>query len=248
MKQEPPIEVQFKPKGCAKNFLVQIPAHVVSTFQNLDPGDEADIVESLAECYRRLNEEWSNAELKPIMWWGDAQWKFFPPLDRFTEGFPENFIKQSEAANNPAIKKEVLRLVRYSGFGGLNPPQIAPLLRLAVLQAIREDDEAFFKALGRVLDKPRVFSVKPKDRTGIEKLLLEHWISQTKTDVQLCCFTDQAVDDFFRAIGISFTLDAVRKARQRLGLRAMRRKLIKSVERRGNIILLGSHQSHKTRL
>lgn len=118
-----------------------------------------------------------------------------------------------------------------------------------IYQAAQEPDITFFKRLGRNLSdkKGRRPDLDWNDCENIACLLVDFWIGRPDTHPNfppLCFFTDQALADW-----CGFALDtnsdnrnfsAVRKWRQRLGLKHAKTRLIKSVTRAANgEILLG---------
>jgi hypothetical protein len=99
----------------------------------------------------------------------------------------------------------------------------APWIRSRVETACRFNDQKFFKKLGRALTAPPTKTVGVKvDRLSL--LLVRRWMPVTTAAARapgFCWFTDEALTDLCRIIlgNNSLTLDAVRKTRQRLGLK-----------------------------
>jgi len=220
---------KFQPQGSSAVFDVEIPRGIILAFCEVGVGEKADVVESLGACWKRLNEEWRAAKLKPVVIGVRATAEFNPPVPEPGPDFISEMLRQEQCSNDPKVKEEVLQLVRFCQYRQLNAPWIMPLMSRAALQAIRDNDHEFFKRLGRQLEKTAITFTPPKEGTPLEKLLLEHWITQDEAGPQFCCFTDQALADFLHLVAPSAnpTFDSVRKTRQRLQLRQTHKKLVK---------------------
>ncbi len=234
------VEIQFRPKSGVKNFQIQFPHKTLTAFRKLDPDIKADIVESLLPFYKVQRREIDEVRFAPLFGFFEARKEYAPPDDLSSGNLLEKWGKYEETTHNREVKTKVLRLLRYARFQQLSG-EVAPILRLAVSQAIDDNDHRFFKQLGRLLEKQPVIFDPLKEPTPAEQLLIEHWICQKEKAVHLCCFTDAAIDDLLRAVGEQPTFDSVRKTRQRLGLQRLPEKFpfIRRVKREGDTVILG---------
>lgn len=230
------VEIKFKPITGTKNFSVRFPNQTLAAFRNLNPDIKADIVESLLPFYKVQRRELDEAKYAPLVTLVEAHEQFSPP----SEFSREKWGKYEAATHSRQVKRKVLRLLRFASFRCL-AGEVAPMLRLAVSQAIEDNDVRFFKQLGRVLEKQPVMLDPLIEPTPAEQLLIEHWICQNEEAVHLCCFTDQAIDDFLKAVGVGQSLASVRKTRQRLGLKRLPKgfPFTKRVDREKDKIILG---------
>jgi len=219
--------------------LIQFPIRTLTAFRKLDPEIKRKLVESVYRCHKDQNFESDKAESAPLIEYVEARKPFLPPQDFASRNLFDSWLKMEEASHDHESKAKALRLLRYDHFRQLSG-EIAPVLRLAVRHAIEDDDSAFFKKLGRLLEKRAIVFDRPKEPTPVENLLLEHWICQKEKAVHLCCFTDQAIDDFLRAVEVGQTFDSVRKTRYRLRLQRLSSTFpfIKRVKRAGDTIIL----------
>ncbi len=243
MKQKsvPIIEGQFIPKNSTKHFLFQIPANILSDIQNLGGAGRSDIYKSVTEAWERAHEEWEDAKDVPIRQFLEAQRKFNPSIPDQCHDFIAELLKAGEHWSNREIKAAVLQLIKSSYYRTLNSPDVMPLIKSAVQMAVDDNDQNFFKRLGRELEKAALPYKPPKAQTPLECLLMAHWITDGDIGLHFCCFSDQALADFLHHIApeASPTFDAVRKTRQLLRLKQTRRKLIKMVKQSGNSLILG---------
>jgi hypothetical protein len=237
----PLIKVQFTPKDSPQHFLIQIPANILFDIQNLDPAEWSDICKSVTESWKRAHEEWEAAKDVPIRQFLEAQRKFNPSIPDQSDDFIAEILKAGERSSNREVKDDVLRIIKSKYYRTLNSPDIMPLIQNAVLMAVEDNDHEFFKRFGRELEKVANPYKPPKDRTPLECLLMEHWITPGEIGLHFCCFSDQALSDFLHCVAPESgpTFDAVRKTRQRLDLKQTNRKLVNTAVCRGDSIVLG---------
>ena len=237
----PLIKVQFTPKDSPKRFLIQIPANILFDIQNLDPGEYSDICQSVTESWERAHEEWEAAADVPIRQFLEAQRKFDASIPDQPDDFITEVLKAGERSSNREVKDAVLRLIKSSYYRTLNRPDISPLIQNAVLIAVEDNDHEFFKRFGRELEKVANPYKPPKERTPLECLLMEHWITPGEIGLHFCCFTDQALSDFLHCVAPESgpTFDAVRKTRQRLDLKQTNQKLVNTAGQKGDCVCLG---------
>jgi len=238
----PLIKVPFTPKDSPKHFLIQIPANILFDIQNLGDDEWCDIAKSVTESWKRAHEELEIAKDVPIRQFLEAQRKFSPSISDQYDDFITELLKAGECWSDRKIKDAVLRLIKSSYYRTLNSPEVMPLIKSAVQMAVDDNDQDFFKRLGRELEKRALPYKLSKDRTPLECLLMEHWIGDPREiGLQFCCFTDQALADFLHCVAPASgpTLDAVRKTRQRLDLKQTKRKLVNTAGQKGDCICLG---------
>jgi hypothetical protein len=133
-------------------------------------------------------------------------------------------------------KERVLWLLQFQGYRDWNRSPIAAAFRHAVAVAAIDGDQHFFKALGeRLKEKPIPFKA-PRKFSPPAELLLEHWIG--RKGICFCWFSKQALTDFLAQTHESYTPDAIRKTYERLGLRKLRRPLVRSIQVEGKRIRL----------
>lgn len=244
MKSEsvPLIKGQFA-KDSQKLFAFQIPANILADIQNVDNGEMNAIVESVTNCWERAHKEWEAAKNEPIRQILEADRKFNPsiPESCSSDDFVDELLKAGERQSDRGIKHTVLQLIKSSYFRTLNSPDIMPFITSAVEMAVKDNDHEFFKRLGRELERPAMPYKPPKEQTPLERLLITHWFTPGQMGLHFCCFTDEALADFLHCVAPESgpTLDAVRKTRQRLKLKQTERKLVKTIECKGDCIVLG---------
>jgi len=237
----PIIKGQFTAKGSTNHFLVQIPANILSDIQNLEVDEFSEIAKSVIESWERAHEEWEVAKCVPIRRFLEAQRKFNPLIPDQYDDFIAEILKAGERSNNREVKDAVLRLIKSSYYRTLNSSDVMPLIKNAVEMAVADNDQDFFKRLGRELEKRALPYRPPKEQTPLELLLTAHWITDGDIGLHFCCFSDQALADFLHHVApeASPTFDAVRQTRKRLKLKQTRRRLIKVVKQVGKSLILG---------
>jgi len=115
------------------------------------------------------------------------------------------------------VKSTVLKLLRFNRFRPVNTSPLRGLFFRAINHAAIDGDEAFFKRLGRILERDPVPFPRRPTTTPIESALVADWI--TDEGFCLCWCSDQAIADLLAITNrYRCTFQAVRKARQRLGL------------------------------
>ena len=240
-KNEPVIKGQFTPIDSKKTFSFQIPANIHREIQNLDPDEMDDIYKSVIKTWDRAHEEWQAAGDVPFRQFLEAQRKFNLSIPVQYDDFVAEVLKVGKSWNDRKIKDTVLRLIKSSYYRTLNSPDVMQLIKNAVQIAVDDNDHDFFKRFGRELEKPALPYNPPKEQTPLEHLLMTHWVMHGKIVLHLCCFTDEALNDFLHFVAPEAcpTFDAVRKTRQRLHLKQTKRKLVKTVVSRGESIVLG---------
>ena len=135
------------------------------------------------------------------------------------------------------VKKRVLWLLQFQGHRDWNCSPIAAAFRYAVALAAIDGDQHFFRALGeRLKEKPIPFKA-PRKFSPPAGLLLERWIA--KKGICFCWFSNRTLSDFLKQTQKSYYApDAIRKAYERLGLRKLRRPLVRGIEVEGKWIRL----------
>ena len=113
----------------------------------------------------------------------------------------------------------------------------------AMAQAKKENDLAFFIKLGRrLMDKPKPLmkNINYSELNPLKRLMLWHWAAKSKSNLQFCSFTDQALADFLTIVtpGSGATFDVVRQTRKRLKIKQMRPSLVRKVTQKNGVILL----------
>lgn len=117
----------------------------------------------------------------------------------------------------------MIRFVRVLGSWKYKP------LKEYVQQAVAEDDQDFISQLGDALDLP------PPKWPRLEWHLIVQWVSDSKIGLPpLCYWSDEAILHWLSLLwkvrrwkDCELTFDNVRKTRQRLGLKKVRRILVK---------------------
>ena len=183
-KSVPVIKGEFTPKGSTKHFPFQISANILVEMQNLDTDEWCNIGESVRESFKRAREEWEIAKDVPIRQFLEAQRKFNPSIPDQCHDFIAELLKASEHWSNREIKAAVLQLIKSSYYRTLNSPDVMPLIKSAVQMAVDDNDQDFFKRLGRELEQPTLPFKQPKAQTPLERLLMEHWISDPVTAIE----------------------------------------------------------------
>ena len=236
------IEFQFKPKGSSKSFPVQIPANIVSVFQNPDEDEDREIVRSVVILLDGLFKKHQAAKDQPINDVVEAKQKFTPAssiIDQYEDIFSV-VPKAREYRNDRRVKDEVLRSIKH--FPTLNLPEIQPLITRAVLLAIEDNDHKFFCRFGRLLENPSSLPyTPPKSWTPLQRLVADHWVTSDDNELPFCYFSDQALADFLHLVAPKSnpTFDSVRKTRQRFKLRQGKKRLIKTALLQSGSIVLG---------
>jgi len=134
------------------------------------------------------------------------------------------------------VNDDVLELLKFSRYRHWNKSPLRDLFCRAVISAAMDGDATFFKRLGRILERKPVPFRAPAGATPLEEALVSDWI--TDEGFCLCCCSDQAIADLLTETKYSCDFQAVRKARQRLRLRKPSLKLVTSVRRDGDRLLL----------
>lgn len=115
------------------------------------------------------------------------------------------------------LEEKVFFILRLEKFRDLQHPDIRKLMALA----LETGDQDLIRRLGRALDEPAIRGPDDFDIDGVCLVLTQWWVKGPGGAAGLCQCTDEALTEF---CNLAFkrhdlTLDAVRKARQRLGLK-----------------------------
>ena len=200
------------------NFRVIVPRSLLTKWAATSTEEVCAIIDSVTAVYAGANRGWKRAKFEPTL-----------------EGIRTLF--EFENLENAELKKRVLWLLRFERYRALNQLPLAKIFKKAVVVAAREGDQHFFKAVGERLKKKALPFKRPSKWTELAALLTEHWI--VKNGLCLCWFSDKAVTGFLKQTHKAYTPDAVRKTRERMGLRKLRPPLVRSVHLDGNRIHLG---------
>ena len=210
-------------------FRVMVPRSLLAKWAATSAEETCKIIESMTAVWVVANAEWKQAKFKPTLEGIRTVFECFP-----SKG--DSLAKTVEKLANPELKKRVLWLLKFERYRALNRPPMAKLFLQAVMMAAANGDERFFKALGeRLKDKPVPFKALSKS-TALSRLLREQWI--VKNGLCLCWFSDKALTDFLKKTHRAYTPDAVRKTRERMRLRKLRRPLVRSIATNGDRIHL----------
>jgi hypothetical protein len=212
-----------------RKYRVMVPRSLLTKWAATSVEETCKIIESVTAVWAVANAEWKQAKFKPTLEGIRAVFDLLPSRT-------EPLTKTVEKLANPELKTRVLWLLKFERYRALNRPPMAKLFLQAVIMAAADGDERFFKALGeRLKDKPVPFKA-PSKSTALSRLLREQWI--VKNGLCLCWFSDPALTDFLKKTHGAYTPDAVRKTRERMRLRKLRRPLVRSIATDGNSIHL----------
>ena len=233
-------DLWFKPHGKKREFLIRIPKSIVSAFQKLDEDEDCAILRSASRVFDDREKKEKAVEEKFISTVIEAKNKFCPPPPDYYQMFfePE---KTREPSEGKGVKEAALKAIKL--FRDLNSPTLQPLYVKAVLTAIGDNDQQFFKQFGRGLEQSPSLPDRPKMLTQVQRLLINHWVFSDSNNLPFCCFTDAALAEFIQIItgdieSKNNTAYAVGKTRQRFKLRQTKRRLVKRVSREDKIIIL----------
>jgi hypothetical protein len=210
-------------------FRVTVPQSVLTKWAATPVDETCKIIESVTALYTSAKAEWTQAKDKPTLEGIRALFECFPAKG-------DSLAKTIEKLENRELKKRVLWLLKFERYRALNRPPIAKLFLQAVMMAAADGDERFFKRLGERLKGKAIPFEAPAESTGLKKLLIEHWI--VRQGICFCWFSDLALQNFLEQTDETYTPDAIRKTRERLRLRNLRRPIVRSLEIAGNRIRL----------
>lgn len=206
-------------------FSVSVPKTVVSTWREI-PLDTLDKIHtSVLAVYRKDIAAWKSAKFAPIDEGITAELERKPRSG-------EPVTKSWERLADRRVKNRVLDLLRYGRFRRWNDSPIRSLFATAVGMAAMDGDAKFFMQLGRRLERNPISFRPPADHSPPAGLLRENWL--THNGLCLCWFSNDALVSLLSIIDKNYSPDAVRKTQERLGLRKLRKPLIRSVNRDGS--------------
>jgi hypothetical protein len=203
-------------------FTVTVPEVVVIKWQAM-PVEE--IIGSVLANYRNLRGVRERAEFKPIL-------EAIRTELELDVKHAKNLTDLEARLKDHRIKERILSLLQFAHFREWNNSPIKVLFARAVGLAAMDGDDVFFRRLGRRLEEEPIPYKPPLEPNALSAILLEHWVSQH--GLCLCWFSDNALTSFLAHTTGIFTVDAVRKAHERLGLVKLRRPLLRSVRREGD--------------
>jgi len=124
-----------------------------------------------------------------------------------------------------AMDDAVFAGLKFSNWAPLSDPNLKQFIVFRVQEACEKNDASFLIKLGRTLGARQEFEY---DR--LSKFLVDRWAG-VGDEPGLCFFTDEALVELCRlCLKRAVTLDAVRKTRQRLGLKKAGQPCITTVE------------------
>jgi len=212
-----------------RSHQILMDARKLAVWAQVTDEEKLQIWRSLRMVYTAWLAEVNAAEFKPTLEGITAELtKGIRPWDKLWD--------IARKLGDASVKEDVLELLKFSRYRHCNKSPLRDLFCRAVLFAANEGDTKFFKRLGRILEREAVPFHSPGEPTEIERALVTDWI--TDDGFCLCWCSDQAIADLLQATQYSCDFQAVRKARQRLGLRKPTLRLVTSIRRAGNDIIV----------
>jgi hypothetical protein len=131
-----------------------------------------------------------------------------------------------------ALETKVFYLLKMEKFRDLQHPDIERLMELARASG----DKKFFVRLGRALQEQAKCGPEDFDLDKLDFVLVEWWIKGPQGQLGLCRLTDEALTEFcvLALNQKNLTMAAVRKVRQRWGLKKGPKPWFTKVEKTGD--------------
>lgn len=143
----------------------------------------------------------------------------------------DSLAEMAQKLDDASVKDDVLRLLEFARYRRWNESPIHGLFCRAVAFAATEGDQIFFRRLGRVLEREAIPFHPPTETTPIEDALTADWINED--GFCLCWCSDEVLTELLCITKLHCSFQAVRKARQRLGLKKPRSIKLRHIRQRG---------------
>ena len=233
-----------------KRIRVFIPKEATEARADMDPGEEADIAESMLANIESMRKPLAANLDRFVQWKAEQENRKLQRMgsilkadilsQRLEVSFLAGTLDYNKLGDYNELAGTVVELAS-SPSGSLFAPEVRTMVFVAVEWALCKKDESFFVNLGAAFARARKASkVRPQKPPSPTRKLAPHiefmaewWLTQDGRGPQFCMFTDKAIADFlsiaFEGVEKSW-LDVVRAARKRKGLLRSKRRIIRSAQ------------------